>query len=98
MLSVIFKFLAVVILAPLALKIVDVSGLITIMIIAGICYWLFRTKRGHKSQGVLSKSKRTRMARRAVNRGELDKNAACVNFDVTNKDIKKQRYVDELFW
>lgn len=98
MFSILLKFLAGVILVLSAMKIGDGRVLLSLILTAVVCYFLFRKKNNRREIPALSKSKRIRLARKAISVGEFDKNTACVNFDVTAKDIKHQKFVDDIFF
>lgn len=70
-------------------------GLILLMVV--VIYWKLR-HRIPESNSNDSLSTRTRKARRAINTGTMVSTVAQKNFQVTAKDMRKQKFHDELFW
>lgn len=96
------KFLAIfvlVILAPYILKFLGVGVIVCtlVFVLAIVCYWWLR-HRLPRNYSDASQSARTRMARKAINVGMMDSEKAMQTFKVTKKDMRNQKYHDELFW
>lgn len=85
--------------APALLKVVGVGVLVCslVFLLVIVVYWKMR-HRIPDSRGSDSQAVRTRKARRAINTGMMDKSAARQTYNVTAKDMKQQKYHDDLFW